>query len=199
MKGVAIIGSKGGTGKTSISHALALGAAWHNIDAIMCHTDDREPLNIKERPYLYYDARDPKKLSAIIEIARKKEGIFIVDGGGNRPTFDKWLASIMDLIIITITPDQEGIKQAINDYNSMKKSGAKNIYYLVNKYPANKFERVFIEKYFNDIPENDILCKVPELKSIRLLREDDIGGFKTPPTKINNLSRLIYKKVNNNL
>ncbi|WP_221900511.1 hypothetical protein [Bathymodiolus platifrons methanotrophic gill symbiont] len=42
MKGIAIVGTKGGVGKTSIAHLLALGAAWKNTPAYLMHTDDRE-------------------------------------------------------------------------------------------------------------------------------------------------------------
>ena len=54
MKGVAITGIKGGTGKTTLSHALALGAAWHQVPAYFLHTDDREPIQVNGRPYAYY-------------------------------------------------------------------------------------------------------------------------------------------------
>jgi Mrp family chromosome partitioning ATPase len=54
MKGVAITGTKGGTGKTALCHALALGAAWHHLPAYLLHTDNREPIQIKGRPYAYY-------------------------------------------------------------------------------------------------------------------------------------------------
>ncbi|GFO76037.1 hypothetical protein BPLS_P3590 [Bathymodiolus platifrons methanotrophic gill symbiont] len=47
MKAIVIVGTKGGVGKTSIAHLLALGAAWKNTPAYLMHTDDREPIEVK--------------------------------------------------------------------------------------------------------------------------------------------------------
>ena len=41
MKGVATIGKKGGNGKTTLAHLLALGACWKAVPAHFMHTDDR--------------------------------------------------------------------------------------------------------------------------------------------------------------
>ena len=40
MRGVALTQRKGGSGKTVLSHALALGASWHNVPAYLMHTDN---------------------------------------------------------------------------------------------------------------------------------------------------------------
>ena len=199
MKGIVISGIKGGTGKTSITHALALGAAWHGVSAYVCHTDNRQPMNVKNRPYKYYDARDPKYLESLIESAHNYDGMFIIDGGGNRESFDKWIAPNMDLMIIPITPDPEDIKQTLNYGNSLVGMGLKNIRYLINKYPANKFERKYIQKYMELIPENMIIGKMDEIKSIRVLKEDDLTDFKIPSTKINNFSRKVFRTINSEL
>ena len=53
MRGVALTQRKGGAGKTVLSHALALGASWHNVPAYLMHTDNREPLKVNGRPYMY--------------------------------------------------------------------------------------------------------------------------------------------------
>ena len=60
MRGVALTQRKGGSGKTALSHALALGASWDNVPAHLMHTDNREPLKVNGRPYMYYDARNRK-------------------------------------------------------------------------------------------------------------------------------------------
>lgn len=199
MKGIAIVGSKGGSGKTSLSHALALGASWHNTDAILCHTDNKDPLVIKKRPYLYVDTRDPKKLNQMIDFAHSREGLFIVDGGGNRTEVDTWIAPLMDLLLIPITPDQDSVKQAIRDYSLIKDAGGSNIHYLINRFPANRFEHNFIKKLLSDIIDDDILCIIPDVKSIRILVKDDDKDFYTPATKLNNLARGFFKKVMRNL
>ena len=91
MRGVALTQRKGGSGKTVLSHALALGASWHNIPAYLMHTDNREPLKVNGRPYMYYDAREPKTLQTLVDAAINADGLCIIDSAGNRPEFDEWI------------------------------------------------------------------------------------------------------------
>ena len=196
MKGIAISGIKGGTGKTTISHAFALGAAWHNVPAYLCHTDNREPIITNNRPYSYHDARERKHLRFLMQQATDKQGLFIIDGGGNREELDYWIASSVDLIVIPITPDPEDIKEGLRYADLMYKAGAKEVVYLINRYPANIFERKHIIKYIDQLPIDKVIGKVPEIRSIKILRESDTSEFKTPNTKVNNFSRSVYKLIN---
>ncbi len=84
MRGVLIVSTKGGVGKTSISHLLALGAAWKNVPAHLMHTDKRTPIQVNGRPYLCYDARNPETLAHLMGSAVSKNGLCIIDSGGNR-------------------------------------------------------------------------------------------------------------------
>lgn len=88
MKVVAFFGSKGGTGKSTLSHLLAYGAALQGEPAVVVHTDDREPESHDGRPYHYFDGRDPRRLYSVLEKSRASDqpGLCVIDGGGNRPT-----------------------------------------------------------------------------------------------------------------
>lgn len=200
MKGVAVTGLKGGTGKTALSHALALGAAWKRVPAYLCHTDNREPLRVKGRPYAYYDARSPETLATLAQEALNGDGLFIVDGGGNRPAFDNWIASAMDMVLIPVSPDPEDVQEGLRQAELMDKAGAGKIRFIINKYPGHKNERMAVQRYLDPIPEEMILGKVNEAKAIRSLRESDPEeGFQTPVTRVNNLSRSFYFLVNSEL
>ncbi len=199
MKGVIISGIKGGTGKTSIAHALALGAAWNNVNAYVCHTDNRSPMVTNGRPYKYYDAREPDYLKSIIKSAQNKKGILIIDGGGNRTIFDKWVAPCMDLMIIPITPDPEDIVLTLEYASYLIKSGVDNICYLINKYPSNSYERKFVQGYIDSIPENMIIGRLKEMKAIRTLRQSDESKFGTPIARVNNFSKDVYNIVKEKL
>ncbi|MEJ1498106.1 MAG: hypothetical protein RPU13_16760 [Candidatus Sedimenticola sp. (ex Thyasira tokunagai)] len=196
MKGVAISCIKGGTGKTTISHALALGAAWHNTPGYLCHTDNRDPISTINRPYKYYDARDSKHLEFLMGKALTREGLFIIDGGGNREKLDYWIASCVDLVVIPITPDPEDVKEGIRYADLMYKAGAKKVVYLINKYPSNVFEREYVEKYIEQLPIESIIGKVNNVNSLKILRESDSEDFKTPNTKVNNFCRSVYRLIN---
>ena len=84
MQIVGFFGSKGGTGKSTLSHLLAYGAALHDVPAVVVHTDAREPEQHQGRPYHYFDGREPARLYALLERAKAPEssGLCILDGGG---------------------------------------------------------------------------------------------------------------------
>jgi len=76
MKSVAILGSKGGTGKSSLSHCLVYGAHLFGLDAVMVHTDQRPRVKGK-RPYRY------SQVATLIRQHEKDDGLLVVDGAGN--------------------------------------------------------------------------------------------------------------------
>jgi cellulose biosynthesis protein BcsQ len=199
VKGVAITGTKGGTGKTALSHALALGAAWHQLPAYLLHTDNRDPIQIKGRPYAYYDAREPSTLQTLASAALNQDGLFIIDGGGNRPQFDTWIAQSMDLVLIPVSPDPEDVREAIAHAKRMEQAGAVNIRFVINKYPAHRNEREFVSRYLNLLPQEKIIGHLGEVKMVRALRDSDNPEFQTPPSRVNNLARSLYRLVSDAL
>lgn len=195
MRGVAISGSRGGTGKTSTAHLLALGAAWHGVPAYLMHTDDREPITVSGRPYMYYDARDPKALETLVGSALNNDGLCVIDSGGNRPQFDKWIASSVDLMVVPISPDPEDVREGLSHAKRLMDAGAQNVRFLITKYPANANERQFVARYFEALPEAKLIGRLPSVAAVRILRDSDQPTFQTPPSKVNNLARLTYRLI----
>ncbi len=196
MKGIAIVGTKGGVGKTSIAHLLALGAAWKNTPAYLMHTDDREPIEVNGRPYMYYDARQPETLSTLMGAAINSDGFCIVDSGGNRPKFDKWIAESVDLVLMPVIPDPEGVDMAIKHMQQLEEYGAKNVRFIMNMVSSNENEHLRdFREYFSKLPEGKIIGKIKKVAAVKRLRESDIEPFKTPPSNVNNLSRTLYFTV----
>ena len=199
MKGVATIGKKGGNGKTTLAHLLALGACWKAVPAHFMHTDDREPIQVEGRPYMYYDAREPENLTTFINMAVNSDGLFVLDGGGNRPEFDIWAAEHMDLVLLPVTPDPEDVDVSIAHMEQLQKNGADNVWFVLNKIPANLHDKRYIRRYLDNLPTNRILTALPEMKAVRVLREHDVEPFETPPSKVNNMARVFFSKVNHRL
>ena len=195
MRGVALTQRKGGSGKTVLSHALALGTSWHNIPAYLMHTDNREPLKVNGRPYMYYDAREPETLQMLVKAAINTDGLCIIDSAGNRPEFDKWIAQYVDLVLIPVMPDPEDVKEALVQMNVLESQGAQNVRYLINNYPSGKVERQYVERYLSQIPLEKAMGWIGSVKAIRTLRENDDPTFQTPPSRVNNLSRSLYRQV----
>lgn len=196
MKGILITCPKGGVGKTTLSHLMALGAAWMGKAAYFMHTDKRSPLKVLGRPYLYYDARELKQLTKLMGSALNKDGFCIIDSGGNRADFDKWLAPSVDLIIIPVTPDPEAVEMAIEHMQALNSYGATNVHFILNMVSSNKFERVRdFSEYFNRLPGNKIMASLSKVAATKRLREPDNEPFITPPTNVNSLSKNLYFAV----
>lgn len=202
MKGVLIVSTKGGVGKTSLSHLLAIGAAWKNTPAYLMHTDNRDPIAVQGRPYMYYDARDPETLTRLMEAAINQDGLCIIDSGGNRPDFDKWIASSVDLVLIPVTPDPEAVEMALEHMATLEKYEIDNVFFILNMVSSNKNECIRDNaEYFSRLPESKIIGKVGRVAAVKRLRESDTTPFKTPPTNVNNLSKNLFftiKKALNN-
>ena len=200
MQGIAIVSTKGGVGKTALSHLLALGAAWRGKPAYLMHTDDREPLKVNGRPYAYYDARDPETLATLIGAIVNDDGLCIIDGGGNRPDFDKWISTSVDIAIIPVEPDPEAVTLAIEHMARLESYGANNVYYLLNKVSSNHHERTRDKsEYFDLLPSHKIIGEVGRVAAVKRLRQSDKGQFITPPTNVNNLSRKVFKLIEEKL
>lgn len=196
MKGVAIISPKGGVGKTSLSHLLALGAAWRGVPAYVFHTDEREPLTVQDRPYEYIDARESDRLETVIEALVQSKGISIIDGGGNRLHFDQWISGYMDLVLIPVTPDTEAITLGMRLMGELQDAGIAHARYLLSMTSSNSKALQFDQEHFyRRLPQHMIAGAIPRVESVRRLGMPDQGPFPTPPTPVNNVSRKLYRIV----
>lgn len=196
MRAILFSCPKGGVGKTTLSHLLALGAAWMQVTAYLMHTDNRSPLKVNGRPYHYYDARKSKRLEMLMRSAFDKEGIFIIDSGGNRPEFDKHAVKGVDLAIIPVTPDPEAVAMAIEHLKALESYGATNVRFILNMVSSNKFEqRRDFSEYFSNLPEGKIMASISKVAATKRLREPDNEPFSTPPTIVNSLAKNLYFAV----
>jgi cellulose biosynthesis protein BcsQ len=200
MKGVAIVSTKGGVGKTTLSHLLALGGAWKNVPSYLMHTDDRAPIAVNGRPYAYYDARDPQTLSTLMSAIVNDDGLCIIDSGGNRPDFDRWIADSADLVLIPVTPDPEAVDLALEHMTRLSNYRSHNIRFVLNTVSSNKHEKLRDSaEYFNLLPSELIIGEIGRVAAVKRLRETDKTPFVTPPTNVNNLSRKFYNIVSDAL
>ncbi len=117
-KVVAFAGSKGGTGKTTLSHLAAHGAGSlpRPIPAVVVTTDPEDTLAEGERRYVIVDGRSPALLADQLQRLLGIERLLIlVDGVANRVDVDRVLADIADLIVVPYGPSaQDGARAAAN-------------------------------------------------------------------------------------
>ena len=92
-KTIVLGGDKGGSGKTTSSHAIAHGLAMYGIKAFHISTDPRrEILPPEARRYATLDGRDPRTLGTILDrLAAIKGAVALIDGAAaGRTSIVSW-------------------------------------------------------------------------------------------------------------
>lgn len=197
MKGIAILSDKGGVGKSTLCHLLALGAAWRSIPAYLFHTDNREPMVVDGRPYAYIDARDLERLSTVMGALVNNDGLCVIDGGGNRPEFDKWIGEAVDLVLVPVTADEEAVKLGKQTMTRLEGQGVTHARYILNMVSANEKERQYdFQEFFASLEQDKIAGSIKKVGPVKRLRiSDDKSPFPTPPSNVNSLSRTLHQIV----
>jgi chromosome partitioning protein len=103
-------GQKGGTTKTCTAHLLCLGAILARQPADYVLTDPNRQLKEAGRPYGVIDGKNPAELARIIAASHStKNGWLVIDGGGNRPAFDKEMATEAQLVLLPFRDSEEDL------------------------------------------------------------------------------------------
>ena len=195
MKLVGFFGSKGGTGKSTLAHLLALGSALHGRPALVIHTDARDPERHEGRPYHYLDGRDPRRLYAALERAKAAaDGIAVLDGGGNRTGIAGVLAQACDLVLIPCGIGGQDAPMAIADLAALPGS-----WIVINRWPMVPLHprRPKAAAYIAQLPVDRILCRLGESAAADRLTESDTEEhpWGALPTRVNHAARLFYSAV----
>lgn len=134
---ICIIGNKGGTGKTTLSHLLAHGLGLFGKYTVAVLTDiERQPLSRLGRNYLPFDARQTENLERVVRKLRSVENWYgVIDGGGNRPQMDTTLAGLADLVLLPFRDSHEDIRTLIQDLDRFP-----NAYALPSQWPSNPWQ-----------------------------------------------------------
>jgi len=200
MRRIAVLSPKGGAGKTIISHLLSMGCVWKGVPAYMFHTDHREPMTINNRPYEYIDGRDEQVLTTVINSLGGSRGISVIDGGGNRPEFNEWISKFVDLVIIPVTPDEDAVKLAKILMQDIEEMGNAPARFVLNRTSSNKNEREYdFREFFSKLDSTKIAGEIKNVSAAKRLGLSDSSEFETPPTNVNNLSRSVYRVIDETL
>ncbi len=84
----------------------------------------RKIINVNARIYNYYDARQPEELFILVRN--------IINNDGNRPEFDKWISTYVDLVLIPVMPNSEAVNLPLEKMDILKEKWAKNMSYILN-------------------------------------------------------------------
>jgi chromosome partitioning protein len=166
MKAVAVLGGKGGTTKTATSHLLCLGAVLQQMPACYVLTDPQRKVRGEGRPYAVLDGRMPEQL-AIIFSSRDTNlnGWLVVDGGGNRPEFDKKVAENVDLTLIPFRASEEDVDTVAQSLSSLPHSLAWPSAWPTNAFATNS-ARYLLDGLAKAFPQRIIEPPIPFVNSI---------------------------------
>ena len=190
---ICVIGNKGGTGKTTISHMLCQGMGLLGQRSVCVLTDScREPLDPVGRRYLVADARSREALTKVTSKIRSlKSWMGVIDGGGNRTEMDHNLYSVADLVLLPFRDSHEDIRTVIRDLEMFPRA-----YAVPSQWPTNVWQRDTAEKTVDEFLvrfRDRILSPVATLSASKQLLQKTIPG--SLPSPLANASRGIARQV----
>lgn len=190
---ICIIGNKGGTGKTTLSHLLAHGLGLFGKYTVAVLTDiERQPLSRSGRNYLPFDARQTENLTRVVSKLRSVENWYgVIDGGGNRPEMDTTLAALADLVLLPFRDSHEDIRTLVQDLDRFP-----NAYALPSQWPSNPWQLQAatrtVEHLLGAYRER-ILEPVYAQSATKLLLQHELPA--QLPTALNNTARMLALQV----
>ena len=190
---ICVIGNKGGTGKTTISHMLCQGMGLLGQRSVCVLTDTcREPLDPTGRRYLVADARSREALTKVTaKIRSLKSWMGVIDGGGNRTEMDRNLYGVADLVLLPFRDSHEDIRTVIRDLEMFPRA-----YAIPSQWPTNVWQREAAEKTIDEFLSrfgDRILSPVATLSASKQLLQKTIPG--SLPSALSNASRGIARQV----
>jgi len=190
---ICIIGNKGGTGKTTLSHMLCHGMGLLGNRAVCVLTDThRDPLSPEGRRYLTADARSPEALHKVAEkLATLAAWKGVIDGGGNRTEMDKKLYGLANLVLLPFRDSHEDMRTVIRDLEAFPHAWA-----LPSQWPTNPWQQEAADKALIQMLagyEKRILDPVFALSSTKMLLQKQIPA--QLPTPLANACRRLAHQV----
>jgi chromosome partitioning protein len=183
-------GQKGGTTKSSTAHLLCLGAVLCKQPAAYVLTDPKRQLKSEGRPYGVLDGRDPTKLAQIIAANQSTlNGWLVIDGGGNRPEFDKAMAEETDLCLLPFRDSDEDLEAIRDDLKAIPKALAWPAAWPTND-KAMKAAQHHIDDLAIDFPLRVIMPPIYFINSAKELLAKSLGD---PSTIVRHAARRAFE------
>lgn len=149
-KVVAVAGTKGGTGKSTLSHLIAHGAGSlpRPIPAVVLTTDEDDDLLEGDRRYVVVDGRTPALLASQLEDLLHVEHLLVViDGAAGRADLDEVVAKLADVLVVPFGPADHEVTRVNKNLAAAPKGIA-----LPNRWPAHQATRARANRLLERIP-----------------------------------------------
>lgn len=190
---ICVIGNKGGTGKTTLSHMLAqgLGLLGHRAACVLTDTT-REPLSPDGRRYITADARTRDALTKVVDKLRTlPDWIGVIDGSGNRTEMDRKLYAMSDLVLMPFRESHEDIRTVLRDLDMFPRG-----YAVPTQWPTNAWQRDAADRAVAQLMgahRERILHPVAALSASKLLLQKKMP--EQLPTPVANACRALARQV----
>jgi len=190
---ICIIGNKGGTGKTTLTHMLCHGLGLLGRRSLAVLTDpEREPLSRSTRRYTPVDGRSPEKLKKVGELVDSMPAwLGVIDGGGNRPQQDRALYDMCGLVLLPFRDSHEDIRTVRRDLETFPRALG-----VPAQWPTNPWQQMAAERTLDELMQSyrpRLLEPVYSISASKHLLEDPLpAGL---PSLLNNLCRNLAKQV----
>lgn len=183
MKIVSFAGRKGGTGKTTNSHAAAHGLAMLGIPSAYVLTDKRQLPSDEKRVYSIIDGRTTNQLEQAVATAKSHNGagVLVIDGGGNREAVDELISSICDAVFLPFGASDDDVATAAEDMARFPKAWA-----LPSNWPNNSKAQEIDSGYINKLAEHfpdRMLKPILSTHAVRDLVLLEFNGTLLPPAQ----------------
>ena len=190
---ICIIGNKGGTGKTTLSHMLCQGMGLLGQRSVCVLTDThREPLDPDGRRYLIADARTREALGKVVDKINALPGwLGVIDGGGNRSEMDRKLYGVASMVLLPFRDSHEDIRTVIKDLEAFPRAWA-----IPSQWPTNPWQQESAEKTLREHLgqySDRILQPVNALSASKLLLQKEVPD--KLPTPLGNACRALAYQV----
>ena len=184
---IAIIGNKGGTGKTTIAHMLCHGLGLLGKRSLAILTDAaRDPLSREGRRYTPLDGRTPEKLKKIGDLLESMPGwIGVIDGGGNRPQLDREFYGMSELVLLPFRDSHEDIRTVRKDLDLFPRALG-----VPSQWPSNPWQQMAAERTLDELMQDyrpRLLDPVYAVSASKQLLQERIPL--NLPTVLNNVCR----------
>jgi chromosome partitioning protein len=182
-------GGKGGTTKSTTSHMLCLGAVLCGQPAAYALTDPTRQLKAEGRPYGVLDGRDPVQLAHIIKASQSTlNGWLIIDGGGNRPDFDKAMSAEVGLCLLPFRDSEEDLESVARDLQAMPNAMAWPAAWPTNRHAADAAQR-YIDALTRAFPLRIVSPPLHFINSAKELLDAKLGN---PSTQVRSAARRAF-------
>lgn len=184
---ICVIGNKGGTGKTSITHMLCHGLGLLGKRSIAVMTDNfREPVSRLGRLYTPLDGRSPEKLETIIaKLQTMPDWYGVIDGAANDAQMDKRLYEMSGIALLPFRDSHEDIRTVRNDLDNYPRATG-----LPSQWPTNPWQQMAAGRTLDELMQDyrpRLLDPVYAVSSSKLLLHTQIPP--ELPTVLGNVCR----------